>query len=77
MTIPITLYSTAHCHLCDTAQALLVPYANNTKLKIVDIAEDDILLAQYGVQIPVLFREDTKCKLYWPFDANNIKAFLN
>jgi Glutaredoxin-like domain (DUF836) len=73
---PLTLYSTSHCHLCELALALLLPLADDFRLEIVDIAEDEALLAQYGTRIPVLHRQDTKAELNWPFAKDNILDFL-
>lgn len=73
----LILYSTSHCHLCDSAQSLLISYAKSFRLKIIDIADNDSLLERYGVRIPVLLRHDTKAELNWPFNANDIQKFLN
>jgi hypothetical protein len=72
----LILYSTSHCHLCDLACTLIKQSFTNIQLNIVDIADDDALLAQYGTRIPVLHRADTKTELNWPFDATNIGEFL-
>ena len=45
-------------------------------LEIIDIAEDEALLAQYGTRIPVLHRQDTKAELNWPFTEDDIRDFL-
>ena len=76
MTKQLTLYSTSHCHLCELAQALLLPMAGKFTLEIIDIAEDEALLAQYGTRIPVLHRQDSKAELNWPFAAGDIQDFL-
>ena len=76
MTNPLTLYSTSHCHLCELAHALLLPMVTKFTLEIIDIAEDEALLAQYGTRIPVLHRQDTKAELNWPFAEDDIRDFL-
>jgi hypothetical protein len=73
----LILYSTSYCHLCDFAQSLLINYVKAFTLKIIDIADNELLLNQYGMRIPVLQRDDTKAELNWPFDANDIQKFLN
>lgn len=73
---PLILYSTSHCHLCELAHTLLLPMADECTLEIIDIAEDEILLARYGLSIPVLHRQDTKAELNWPFAENHIRDFL-
>lgn len=72
------LYSTQYCHLCEIAQALLVAEldANLHQVEIEDIAEDDLLLARYGIQIPVLLDLQSKRELQWPFDAVSLKTFI-
>ena len=72
----LTLYSTSHCHLCELAHALLMPLPADITLEIIDIAEDEVLLAQYGTRIPVLHRQDCKAELNWPFDAKDVALLL-
>jgi Glutaredoxin-like domain (DUF836) len=72
----LILYSTSHCHLCDLAEALLAEFAQLIELKIVEIADDDDLLARYGTRIPVLQRPDNSTELNWPFNTVDIAAFL-
>jgi hypothetical protein len=42
----------------------------------VDIADDDKLILQYGTRIPVLKREDALEELGWPFNLNDLNAYL-
>ena len=69
------LYSTSHCHLCELAQALLTEL-NIETVTIVEIADNDQLLLEYGTSIPVLKREDTNAELDWPFNSADIALFL-
>lgn len=73
----LTLYSTAGCHLCEEAEALLASAlpAPGRRWQVVDIADDDALFARYGWHIPVLRRADGE-ELRWPFDAGSLRAFL-
>jgi glutaredoxin 2 len=73
----LILYSTTHCHLCELAHALVMQANGEIDLKVIDIADDDDLLAQYGVRIPVLQRLDTQAELNWPFNADDILKFLD
>ena len=52
----LTLYSTSHCHLCELAHTHLLHLPDGFKLEVIDIADDEALLAQYGLRIPVLHR---------------------
>ncbi len=72
----LNLYSTTHCHLCETAHALLLNFTDNIAFVMVDIAEDAVLLEQYSLRIPVLQRQDTKAELDWPFTSANIQQFI-
>ncbi|MGN8260570.1 glutaredoxin family protein [Pseudomonas sp. SMSB3] len=71
------LYGTLGCHLCEVAEAVLMPFVDRGLLiELVDIAEDQALVERYGLIIPVLRRTDTSAELLWPFDAEQVVAFL-
>lgn len=72
----LKLYSTSCCHLCDEAYALLCELKLKDQLIIIDVAENEALLAQYGLRIPVLRRTDTDAELNWPFNTNELIIFL-
>jgi hypothetical protein len=73
----LVLYSTTHCHLCEKAETLLANYYHAFNLNIIDIADNDMLLAQYGTRIPVLLSVDNASELNWPFDEIRIKEFFD
>ena len=69
---PLALYATSGCHLCEQADALIrrtvtLPFCT------IEITNDDNLLQNYGLRIPVLRRLDTGEELNWPFDATAIQ----
>lgn len=72
------LFGTLGCHLCELAEAELMPLVEHGLLvELVDIAEDGPALVEaYGLRIPVLRRLDTGAELNWPFDTEQIVAFL-
>ena len=82
----VVLYTTLGCHLCEQAKALINPLLtkNSWQLREVDIADDDRLIAKYGVRIPVLAIPNTDKpndyndykELDWPFTANDITCSL-
>ena len=72
----LTLYSTSNCHLCELAHKHLLHFPDGFKLEVIDIADDDALLAQYGLRIPVLRRNDSKTELDWPFNLSDVVEFL-
>lgn len=71
------LFGTLGCHLCEVAEALLMPFVEHGLLvELVDIADSEALFERYGLSIPVLRRCDTEAELCWPFDAEQVVAFL-
>lgn len=72
----LNLYTTSHCHLCELAHAIVLQMQDCIAVNIVEIAEDETLLADYGLRIPVLKRQDTQAELNWPFSEIEVSAFL-
>ncbi len=70
----LILYSTSGCHLCAEAQSI-VQRALGFPVAEVEIADDEGLMAQYGLRIPVLKRTDTEAELGWPFGSEEVRAF--
>jgi len=76
--ITLFLYTTECCHLCEQALDILVnlkpsePFA----LELIDIAESDQLIDQYGERIPVVQVAPDGHELGWPFDAGQALALL-
>lgn len=71
------LFGTLGCHLCEVAEAILMPFVEHGLLvEVIDIAEDEQTVERYGLLIPVLRRCDTGAELNWPFDADQVVAFL-
>ncbi|TFF03945.1 glutaredoxin family protein [Pseudomonas sp. BCA14] len=71
------LFGTLGCHLCELAEAEIMPLVERGLLvELVDIADPDDLTEAYGLRIPVLRRVDTGAELDWPFDTEQVVAFL-
>jgi hypothetical protein len=71
------LFGTLGCHLCEVAEEELMPLVEHGLLvELVDIADSEALFEAYGLRIPVLRRVDTGAELNWPFDAEQVVAFL-
>ena len=70
------LYSSEGCHLCEDALALCTPIINNNAFVVKDIVEDEALVEQYGMHIPVLMQVESNEKLFWPFTSENITEFI-
>jgi len=71
----LALLSTDGCHLCDDAKALLEEFSISYEL--VDIIEDEALVAHYGDKIPVLMAEGAEQALFWPFSIEQIKQYVD
>lgn len=74
----LSFYTTAQCHLCELAEALLVstPMPRPIPVNVVDIAQSEQLVTRYGTRIPVLRRSDTGHELGWPFTRDQLLSFL-
>jgi len=71
--LPLTLYTTSGCHLCEHAEAILEQ--GGLVFQAVDIADDLSLMEQYGVRIPVV-KDASGRELGWPFDGTQLETFL-
>ena len=77
MTPECQLFGTLGCHLCELAEDVLMPLVEHgLMVELVDIAEGEAMVEAYGLRIPVLRRVDTSAELDWPFDAEQVVAFL-
>jgi hypothetical protein len=71
------LYGTLGCHLCEVAEAVVMPFVEHGLLvEVIDIAEHEYLVDDYSLRIPILRRTDTGAELDWPFEAEQIVEFL-
>ena len=76
MTVKFHLYGTEGCHLCEDALALCLAAMPANEVKVVDIIDDENLLALYRVSIPVLERLSDQEKLFWPFEPAQVLELL-
>jgi len=77
----LILYSTDHCSLCEQALGLLLSMTElaGKTVRVVDVAGDDDLFAEFAEAIPVLEirREDGATqRLDWPFDSKIILSSI-
>ena len=71
------LFGTLGCHLCEQAEAMLMPWVEQGLLvELIDIAEQLEWLDDYQLRIPVLRRVDTGAELDWPFEDAQLLTFL-
>lgn len=74
----VTLFTTAGCHLCDLAEAILLTIPSHYDLEItqIEIGDSDELVERYGIRIPVVKFSD-ESEIGWPFEQNDIESKLN
>ncbi len=75
----VRLYTTAGCHLCEQAMALLaLARGDGFAFDIceVEISESESLMEIYGVRIPVLALDGRSDELGWPFTYDDLLAFI-
>lgn len=72
------LYTTLGCHLCEQCKSIIWPVINNMSIRLqdIEIADDNVLIEQYGVRIPVVRLEGEKEDLGWPFTAQDLSRYL-
>ena len=75
----LLFYTTLGCHLCDIAKSLIDPVLQGTEYQLVsvEISEDEQLMEAYGIKIPVLKDPSRGIELSWPFEHEQLVAFLN
>ncbi|WP_304996880.1 glutaredoxin family protein [Salinispirillum sp. LH 10-3-1] len=75
----LVLYETSHCHLCEQAEQVLIPFVNSAEcqIELVDIVSDDTLMQAHGTEIPVLKDHHSGRLLKWPFDECDVRSFLS
>jgi hypothetical protein len=73
----IILYGTSACHLCEKAFEIIQPtaLAHDLTINHIDIADDDSLMEEFGLYIPVVTAPNGAL-LRWPFDASLFVTFL-
>jgi hypothetical protein len=73
----LLLYGRPDCHLCDSLLDELRPLlAGRAELRLVDIDQDDDLIREYALRIPVLIGDGRELSGY-PLDLNRVRAYLD
>lgn len=74
----LILYTGQGCCLCEQAEILLKEVNQQAAAGLVkiDVRTSTDLYHQYGARIPVLYRQDKKSELSWPFDSFQLGEFL-
>ena len=75
--IQLWLYTTQGCHLCENLHALVHQLVDQPiTLTLIEISEDDDLMARYGIRIPVLVDEQG-AELDRGLDADRLATWLD
>ncbi|WP_019242995.1 MULTISPECIES: glutaredoxin family protein [Bacillus] len=74
----LILYSKDNCHLCDMAKRELekIKQSEGVSFREIDIYQDDELLEEYGLMIPVVEYQGEMIQ-YGQIDFQSIRIFLN
>jgi len=77
----IKLYTTLGCHLCEQALGMFDYLCQNDPdinegyvIKLVEISDNDKLVEEYGIRIPVLAKSNSE--LAWPFEFEELQNWL-
>lgn len=75
------LYHTLGCHLCEHAEDVIESFNKQDSVRAIgyvktDIADDERLVALYGIRIPVLCHDVSQQTLDWPFDEQQLSRFI-
>jgi hypothetical protein len=76
MTPQFLLYSTWGCHLCETAEQMLLQAKMAGHFQVIDIVDRPDLFEQYRLLIPVVACADSEATLGWPFEQEQLEAWL-
>jgi len=77
----VQLLGTSGCHLCDVAERLVRRIAPSLgfAVELVDIANDNALVDEYGMRIPVVrveLKDQSLKELGWPFQEEELIEWL-
>ncbi|MDT4330485.1 glutaredoxin family protein [Methylomonas sp. MS20] len=70
----LILYGSDGCHLCEDAETLLARAGAHFVKQ--EILNDDAVYQHYALRIPVLRDPADGTELNWPFNAEQVAAFL-
>jgi glutaredoxin len=70
----LVLYTLIGCHLCD--QVAIMLQEMGIDCTAVEIDTDPELERKYDIHIPVLYLPDIGKELFFPFNADEVQAFM-
>ncbi len=70
----LQFFTTAGCHLCEQAKALLDILCSQHEVEIetIDISTSEELVEKYGIRIPVVLNPQSKEEIGWPFSYEDL-----
>lgn len=68
------LFGTEGCHLCEEASALVAEAG--IVFQMTEILDNQLWLEKYSLSIPVLRHIESGNELAWPFESEQLQAFL-
>jgi len=74
----LLFYTTAGCHLCEEAKALLdvLKSQHPVTYEAIDISSSEALVDIYGIRIPVVENPETETELGWPFGYDELLSLI-
>lgn len=73
----LILYTGPNCSLCDDALSIVTSLNNHLiEVEKVNIRESAELYHLYAVRIPIIKRDTSEAELAWPFDKQQLQAFI-
>ncbi len=74
----LVFYTTAGCHLCEEAKALLdvLKTQHEVNIQTIDISSSQALVELYGIRIPVIKNQTTGEELGWPFGYDELFSLI-
>jgi len=78
MTRQLHLFTSKECCLCDQALSIIEAWDVNKYFNVqkIDIYRDKVFLVRYKLSIPVLKDVLSGGELYWPFDTQQLAAWV-
>ena len=78
----IIFFTTYGCHLCEKVEQMFSQYLSvhsdkiNFELEVFDIIDDEEIMQNYRIRIPVLMNKNSQKELAWPFDYSEFETWI-
>jgi hypothetical protein len=72
-----TLYSRSYCHLCDDMLAALLALQPGSRVEVIDVDADEVLVARFDELVPVLYGDLAQPELcHYFLDEDAVRRYL-